>query len=212
MRWIKANMVSTSSGDRPSEGSSRISNFGSDMSPRPMASICCSPPESEPASCSQRSAKRGKIVANSLEVVGAPCPSAPKASELEVLANRQVGKDAPAFGHLDQAKLDHARGVGSMDVLAIEPHAASSLRCNARQDVVERRFAGAVAAEQGHDLAPSDVEAHASENLDDAVSSAEVANLKHGRPRAATAPRRRDPDRPRSRPGRPRSPPASRWR
>ena len=27
-----------------------------------MASICCSPPESEPASCSQRSAKRGKIV------------------------------------------------------------------------------------------------------------------------------------------------------
>ncbi len=47
------------------------------------------------------------------------------------------------------------------------------------RDVVEGRFAGAVAAEQGHDLTWCDVEAHAPENLDDAVPCGDVANLKH---------------------------------
>src|SRR5262249_25951790 len=148
---------------------------------------------------------------NSPEVVGAPRPSTPKTAELEVLANRQVGKDAPAFGHLDEAQLDDARSVGSMDVLTFEPHAAGGQRRDARQDIVERRLAGAVAAEQGHDLVASDVEAHASENPDGAVPGRHVANLKHGRLHAANARRRRGPNRPRSRPDRPRSPPGTRW-
>ena len=37
------------SGASPSDGSSSKSSFGSDISPRAMASICCSPPESVPA-------------------------------------------------------------------------------------------------------------------------------------------------------------------
>src|SRR6266545_2792942 len=49
----------TISGARPSEGSSISSTRGFPMSARPIASICCSPPESEPAACCSRSFRRG---------------------------------------------------------------------------------------------------------------------------------------------------------
>jgi WD40 repeat protein len=45
-RPIRPNISSTSSGESPSEGSSRMSRRGCPIRPRPMASICCSPPES----------------------------------------------------------------------------------------------------------------------------------------------------------------------
>ena len=49
----------TSRGDRPMEGSSSISMEALLMSARPMASICCSPPDMVPASCLRRSFRRG---------------------------------------------------------------------------------------------------------------------------------------------------------
>ena len=58
--FIMENISLTSMGERPMLGSSSSSIFGSVMSARPMASICCSPPESVPASCRVRSARRGK--------------------------------------------------------------------------------------------------------------------------------------------------------
>ena len=47
-------------GARPSEGSSRSRRRGRAMSARPMASICCSPPDSDHPSCDVRSRRRGK--------------------------------------------------------------------------------------------------------------------------------------------------------
>ena len=58
---ISANSSSTRSGERPSDGSSRMSSLGSAIRPRPIASICCSPPDSVPARWPCRSARRGKI-------------------------------------------------------------------------------------------------------------------------------------------------------
>src|SRR5439155_1105911 len=55
-------MSLTINGARPSEGSSSIKSLGSVMSARPIASICCSPPDSVPAVCDMRSRKRGKSV------------------------------------------------------------------------------------------------------------------------------------------------------
>ena len=52
---------STSMGASPSDGSSRSMILGADISPRPMASICCSPPESVPAVWSRRSPRMGNI-------------------------------------------------------------------------------------------------------------------------------------------------------
>ena len=69
MLLISANSSSTSSGDRPSDGSSRISSRGSAIRPRPIASICCSPPDSVPARCRCRSASRGKIENTRLRLI-----------------------------------------------------------------------------------------------------------------------------------------------
>jgi len=55
-------ILSTMMGDRPMEGSSSSSSLGWLMSARPMASICCSPPDMVPASWSLRSRRRGKMV------------------------------------------------------------------------------------------------------------------------------------------------------
>ena len=52
---------STSTGARPIEGSSISSTFGFAMSARPIATICCSPPESVPAFCFRRSRTRGNV-------------------------------------------------------------------------------------------------------------------------------------------------------
>jgi hypothetical protein len=50
----------TISGARPIDGSSSSSMVGRDNKARPIASICCSPPESVPAGCRRRSFRRGK--------------------------------------------------------------------------------------------------------------------------------------------------------
>ena len=48
-------------GDRPIEGSSSSSTLGRAISARPIASICCSPPDIVPASWVARSFRRGKM-------------------------------------------------------------------------------------------------------------------------------------------------------
>jgi hypothetical protein len=48
------------SGANPKDGSSNNKSFGFIMSARPIASICCSPPERVVACCVLRSAKIGK--------------------------------------------------------------------------------------------------------------------------------------------------------
>ena len=64
-RRMVAMTSATICGASPSEGSSIRSTRGFDISARPIASICCSPPESEPAICVSRSRSRG----NSAETV-----------------------------------------------------------------------------------------------------------------------------------------------
>jgi hypothetical protein len=55
-------MRSTSTGAMPIDGSSSNSSRGSAISARPIASICCSPPDIVPAFCFSRSLRRGKSV------------------------------------------------------------------------------------------------------------------------------------------------------
>ena len=58
MMW---KMSRTSSGARPMLGSSSSRIRGWAISARPMASICCSPPESVPPSWVSRSFSRGNV-------------------------------------------------------------------------------------------------------------------------------------------------------
>ena len=59
MRRMMAKFSFTNSGDRPSDGSSISSSFGSPIRPRPIDTIACSPPDSVPASWARRSCRRG---------------------------------------------------------------------------------------------------------------------------------------------------------
>jgi hypothetical protein len=59
MRLTASTKARTIPTARPADGSSSSITFGLVTSARPIASICCSPPESEPASCRRRSARRG---------------------------------------------------------------------------------------------------------------------------------------------------------
>jgi len=56
---IRSNMSLTRSGASPAEGSSRRRRSGSSISARPIASICCCPPESDPARWPARSSSTG---------------------------------------------------------------------------------------------------------------------------------------------------------
>ncbi len=59
MSWMISKTWSTRTGASPIDGSSISSTFGRAIRARPMASICCSPPESVPAFCASRSLSRG---------------------------------------------------------------------------------------------------------------------------------------------------------
>ena len=59
-RRITGSSVSTMTGARPMLSSSTSSTFGSCISARPMASICCSPPERLPAATFTRRLRSGK--------------------------------------------------------------------------------------------------------------------------------------------------------
>ena len=56
---ITSKTFSTISGASPIDGSSSSSSRGRPIKARPMASICCSPPDSVPATCLARSLRRG---------------------------------------------------------------------------------------------------------------------------------------------------------
>ena len=53
-------MFATMSGARPSDGSSSRRTRGEPISARAMHTICCSPPDSEPAACLRRDSMIGK--------------------------------------------------------------------------------------------------------------------------------------------------------
>ncbi len=104
------------------------------------------------------------------------------AAELEIVAHREIGEDAAAFRHLDQAGFDDPLGRFASDVAALETDRAAERPVDAADIVVERRLAGAVAAQQRHDLARTDREVDAAQDLDRAVTSAQTADLKHASP------------------------------
>jgi hypothetical protein len=55
------NSSCTSAGASPSDGSSNMTSSGLPIRQRPIASICCSPPDMVPAAWPRRSASRGNM-------------------------------------------------------------------------------------------------------------------------------------------------------
>jgi hypothetical protein len=89
-----------------------------------MATICCCPPESEPAGCDSFSVQRGEQRADMFERASAFEPRrAQVAAELQVLAHRHLGEQAPPLGHQRDALRAEAVRRQARDVLPLEAHA-----------------------------------------------------------------------------------------
>ena len=94
------------------------------MSARAVASICCSPPDSVPAICVLRSARRGKSAKQRSRLLGFWLARRKEGAGEEVLEHRQLAERTPALGAVHQpACADLVRGE-PVDALAGEAHLA----------------------------------------------------------------------------------------
>ena len=174
-------------GARPSDGSSSSSSFGLAISARPMASICCSPPDSSAA------ALRAALLEHREQVVDPVLGPrlrrlvlAAHAAGAQVLLHREPAEDPPALGDLHQAHADDLRRVAAAEVGAVEADRArldpAAVQPQGAGDgAQQRRLAGPVAAEDGDDLAVGDLHGHAAHRLDGAaVGHVERFDAQHG--------------------------------
>src|SRR5256886_691029 len=187
-------------GASPTEGSSTSRSLGEDISARPIASICCWPPESEPASWRLRSASTGKIsnekarflpmsgraglrkapsrrFSSTLSVAMVPEGRRlfPKLSvEENLLLGAELGKQSPSLGHHGHAQVDDLlrRQAGQVMGFSIQVETDRAARGadHAHDAFHERALAVAVGAEQRHGFALPDSNRHAVERAHRAVS------------------------------------------
>ena len=148
---------------------------GSDIRPRAMATICCSPPDSVPASWRRRSASRGNSVKTlsrrSAYLLAARLEKAPisrfSATLMEENNCRPSGTSAKPRAALAWARQPR-------HVLAFEHDLAAPRRDRARDRAQRRGLAGAVGADDGGELAAPGRERQAPQHLDLAVAGLEV--------------------------------------
>ena len=166
----------------PSDGSSSMSSRGFVISARPTATICCWPPDSAPHELAAALAQVGEQREHALEPGRlawrgprlAKAPSSRFSSTVMPPKSRR-----PSGTSATPALDDQVRRAGAAEVLALEADGAGARAQEARDGVQERGLAGAVGAEQRHDLAGPDRERHAGQDPDVAVGGVEVADLKH---------------------------------
>ena len=98
-------MRSTSTGARPSDGSSSISRRGRAISARPMASICCSPPDMRAGTLLLALAQPREQVEDPLHVArDGVAVVALEGAELEVLVHRHAPEDLAPLRALRDAE------------------------------------------------------------------------------------------------------------
>ena len=99
-----------------------MSSRGADISARPMASICCWPPDSDAARCAAAFGQEREEVEDAVEA-GLPVGGRSLAGEgrdLEVLLDAEVGKDPPPLGHVHDTGPHPGRSREAGDVLPVE--------------------------------------------------------------------------------------------
>ena len=167
--------VCTTAGASPSDGSSNITSSGAPIRQRPIASICCSPPDSVPAACARALGQDREQRQHPLEITR---PARPRARQHrahgEVFGDRERRKDLAALRDLADAEVADAVARPARDVAAAKHDAPARRAVHARDGADERGLAGAVRADDGDDLAFRDLERDAIERLRVAVEHIEV--------------------------------------
>ena len=180
---------STSIGARPSEGSSSRMTFGRDISARPIASICCSPPDRYPAGCERRFFKHGKVAVNALDpgahvgrVAFEMWPPAMRFSSAVRCSNTRRPSNTWEMPRLVTSYARHA-----VDALAVQRDVAfgdlAALGAQHAGNRLQRRgLARAVATEQRRDAARLRLERYAPQHQNDAVvDDLDVVDREHAR-------------------------------
>jgi len=168
-------------GERPSDGSSSISTFGFAISARPIAHICCSPPERVPATWLRRSFKRVEKLEDVVDVGADRRFIAPGVrAHHQVVHHRHAGEQPPAFRRLADAQIDDLLRCRASDVLAVELDGPMP-RVHESGDGAERgRLARSVGADQRHDLTLPDLKAQPAKSLDTPVVGVYLRDFEKG--------------------------------
>ena len=179
----------TISGASPIDGSSSSSRLGRLISARPIASICCSPPDSVPAillaALGEHREQREDPLGVGREVlavaVGADLAGSPGSTS----AGRRAGP--PARG---RCRGSPPCAAGRRSMRSPSKRTSPLVSAEQRRDGAQRGgLAGAVGAEQRDDLAVTDSQRDAAQRRHRAVADADVVDL-------AAAARRRGPSAP----------------
>ncbi len=182
MRQISA----TISGASPSVASSRTITSGFSISARPIASICCSPPDSAPPPWPMRWASRGNVASTRSSVharqrgrgprAGSPTAPRPRGHH-EVLAHRQVRERCR--GPRARSRCRVARcGPAARAVRRDRRCGSAGARAmQAEHRADQRRLAHPVAAEQADRLAAADRERDAVQDVALPVMRMDVARV-----------------------------------
>src|SRR6185312_9302332 len=150
---MASTICSTIFGDSPSEGSSSSTSDGLPISVRAMVSICCSPPLLRPLR---------RIWPFRL------------AADFQILFHGEIGEDPPLLRHITKARTHDLVRRRARDIPALEHDAAAALLDETHDRAKCRRLAGAVAAEQRHDLAFADLERDVEQDMRGPVMAVEV--------------------------------------
>ena len=160
----------TISGASPIDGSSSSRSRGRDIIARPIASICCSPPDKRAGRLAAAFLQAREQREDALDVrldrraIGA-CVGAHR----EVFLDRQRAEHAAALGHHREAAADELERRVAGDVVAVVADRARLDRQQPADALQRRRLARAVGADQADELAVADVEVDALDRLDAAV-------------------------------------------
>ena len=176
-RAMIAKISSTSLGARPIDGSSSSSAFGPAASARAIASICCSPPESEPA---------GDVAARAQDREALEEPADRRRSRLRRappprLADFPRRSSARACAGLREraaARADERVRRELGDVGAVEDDAAAAFGDDRRDREQQRRLAGAVRADDRAQRAGFERDVDVVQDVDLAVAGAQAGRLR----------------------------------
>ena len=92
----------------------------------------------------------------------------------EILLHRQIGEDPPLLRHVTKARTHDLVRRRARDIPAFEHDAAGALLDETHDRAEGRRLAGAVAAEQRHDLAVADLERDVEQDMRGPIMAVEV--------------------------------------
>jgi hypothetical protein len=123
--------------------------------PRPIASICCSPPDNVPASCERRAAFReDREQREDALDIARPCgtPARRIGAHLEIFKYRHRGEYLPALRHMGDAEMHPLVRGDREKVLPLVGDRAGASRNHPGNGLEQGRLASAVGADDRDEL------------------------------------------------------------